>query len=192
MPEIINGFSHVEYLTVFNAILFGYVGAEFYLGWGNMIRNRKNLKFYWQHVLWTVLMFTLFIQNWYGVWPRIEYINENVFYFLFSLAPIFIFHIISVILFPDFTKEDNYDMEKYYFENIRILYVLFGGYLLLTVLNSVVYTDLGNVFLQTTIRLGGLSVCFLAILFHKVKSVHVMFLVVGYLAVGAFLFALPH
>lgn len=192
MPEIIKEFSQVEYLTVFNAILFGYVGAEYYQGWGNMIRSRKNLKNYWQHILWTILMFTLFIQNWYGIWPRIVFINVSVFYFLFSLAPIFIFHIISVILFPDFTNSDNYDLKKYYFANIKYVYMLFGGYLVLAILNSIVYPDIGNVFLQTLIRVFGLILCLLAVIFRKVKSVHIIFLVIGYLAVLVFLFALPH
>jgi hypothetical protein len=192
MPEIIKEFSQVEYLTVFNAILFGYVGAEFFQGWGNMIRSRKNLKNYWQHIMWTVLMFTLFIQNWYGIWPRIEFINVSVFYFLFSLAPIFIFHIISVILFPDFTNSDNYDLKKYYFDNIKYVYLLFGGYLLLAILNSFVYPDIGDVFLQSLIRLFGLVLCILAVIFHKVKSVNIVFLIIGYLAVLVFLFALPH
>lgn len=192
MPEIIKEFSQVEYLTVFNAILFGYVGAEFFQGWGNMIRSRKDLKNYWQHILWTVLMFTLFIQNWYGIWPRIEFINVSVFYFLFSLAPIFIFHIISVILFPDFTNSDNYDLKNYYFENIKYVYLLFGGYLLLAILNSFVYPDIGDVFLQSLIRLFGLVLCILAVIFHKVKSVNIVFLIIGYLAVLVFLFALPH
>lgn len=192
MPELIKHFSQVEYLTVFNAILFGYVGAEYYQGWGNMIRSRKNVKIYWQHILWTILLFTLFIQNWYGIWPRIEFINVSVFYFLFSLAPIFIFHVMSVILFPDFTKTENFDMEKYYFENIRILYILFASYLVLTILNSLVYPDIGNVLVQTMIRIGGLVICFMAILFYKVKSIHVIFLVIGYMAVLLFLFALPH
>jgi len=192
MPEIIKEFSQVEYLTVFNAILFGYVGAEYYQGWANMIRSRKNLIIYWQHILWTILMFTLFIQNWYGIWPRIEYINLSVFYFLFSLAPIFIFHIISVILFPDFTNPDNYDIEKYYFENIKYIYLLFGAYLVLAILNSIVYPDIGNVLLQTLIRVFGLILCLLAFIFRKVNSVHIIFLVVGYLAVLVFLFALPN
>ncbi len=191
MPELIKGFSHVEYLTVFNAILFGYVGAEFYLGWGNMIRNRKHLKFFWQHTVWTLLMFTLFIQNWYGIWPRIEFINVNVFYFLFSLAPIFIFHIISVILFPDFTKPENYDVEKYFYENVRIFFMLFGAYLVLSILNSLVYPDLGNVIAQTIIRVFGLVLCLLAIYFHKVKSVQVVFLGIAIMAITVFLFALP-
>ena len=96
MPEVIKEFSHVEYLTVFNAILFGFVGAEYFSGWASMLRNRNNVKHYWQHILWTIFAFTLYIQNWYGVWPRTILINENVYYFLFSLAPILVFHFISV------------------------------------------------------------------------------------------------
>lgn len=31
VPEIIDGFTHTEYLTVFTAIIFGYVGAEYFV-----------------------------------------------------------------------------------------------------------------------------------------------------------------
>jgi hypothetical protein len=70
--------------------------------------------------------------------------------------------------------------------------MLFGAYLLLAILNSVVYPDIGNVFLQSLIRLFGLVLCLLAIVFHKIKSVRIIFLIIGYLAVLVFLFALPH
>lgn len=191
MPELIKGFSQVEYLTVFNAIIFGFVGAEFYSGWGSMIRNRNHIKNNWQHVLWTLMAFTLYIQNWYGIWPRIEFINVNVFYFLFSLAPIFIFHVISVILFPDFSKAENEDVKKYHFENIRYLYVLFAAYLVLALANSFVYPDKGNVMLQSIIRLVGISLCVSAFIFHKYKIIHGIFLIIGCAAAFAFMLALP-
>ena len=191
MPELIKGFSQVEYLTVFNAIIFGFVGAEFYAGWGSMIRNRSHIKNYWQHVLWTLLAFTLYIQNWYGIWPRIEFINVNVFYFVFSLAPIFVFHVIGVILFPDFSKPENEDLKKYHFENIKYLYILFGAYLMLAIANSVVYPDKGNVLLQTIIRVVGITLCVLAIIFQKYRVIHAIFLIIGCAAAFVFLMALP-
>jgi hypothetical protein len=191
MPEVIKEFSHVEYLTVFNAILFGYVGAEYFSGWASMLRNRNSLKHYWQHILWTIFAFTLYIQNWYGVWPRVIVINENVYYFLFSLAPILVFHFISVILFPDFSKGESFDIKKYYFENLKWLYGLFAAYFLLTIINSFVYPDIGNVLAQNLIRAGGIALCLLAIIFKKQKYIHPIFLVIGYVALILFLRALP-
>ncbi len=191
MPEIIKNFSHVEYLTVFNAILFGYVGAEYFSGWASMLRNRNSVTHYWQHILWTIFAFTLFIQNWYGVWPRTILINENVYYFLFSLTPIFSFHFISVILFPDFSKGESFDVKQYYFDNLKWLYGLFAAYLLLTIVNSVVYPDIGSVLTQNLIRIAGIALCLLAIVFRKKKYVHAIFLVIGYLALFLFLRALP-
>ena len=135
--------------------------------------------------------FTLFIQNWYGVWPRIILLNESVYYFLFSLAPIFAFHFISVILFPDFSKSDSFDVKEYYFANLKWLYGLFAGYLALTIINSFVYPDLGNVLIQNLIRMGGIALCLLAIVFQKKKFVHPIFLIIGYVALYIFLEALP-
>lgn len=191
MPEVIKQFSHVEYLTVFNAILFGFVGAEYFSGWASMLRNRNSVKHYWQHLLWTVFAFTLYIQNWYGVWPRTTVINETVYYFLFSLTPILVFHFISVILFPDFSKEEPFDVKKYYYENLKWLYGLFAGYFMLTIINSFVYPDIGNVLVQNLIRLGGLALCLVAIIFREKKFVHPIFLAIGYVALFLFLRALP-
>lgn len=191
MPEVIKQFSHVEYLIVFNAILFGYVGAEYFSGWASMLRNRNSVKHYWQHILWTIFAFTLYIQNWYGVWPRTILINENVYYFLFSLAPILTFHFISVILFPDFSKGESFEVKEYYHKNLKWLYGLFAGYFLLTIVNSFVYPDIGNVLAQNMIRTGGVALCITAIIFKEKKFIHPIFLAIGYVALFLFLRALP-
>ena len=117
MPEVINGFTHAEYLTVFIAIIFGYIGAEYFIGWGAMIRNRGMIKVNWQHLLWTIFAFLVFIQNWWGIWPRTEVLTHNIYYFLYALLPIFIFHLISVVLFPDFKFTIKKDMEIHFYDN---------------------------------------------------------------------------
>ncbi|HNP19432.1 MAG TPA: hypothetical protein PKL31_13425 [Fulvivirga sp.] len=192
VPQIIEGFTHTEYLTVFSAIIFGYVGAEYFQGWGSLIRNRKNVKVYWQHTLWTIFAFTLFIQNWWGIWPRIALINENIFYFFYSLVPIFLFYTISVILFPDFKKVDEeIDMQEYFYQNSRYLFGLFSLYFVFTIVSSFVYPDIGNVLVQNLIRTLGVLLAAGAAYFHKNRTVHVIFLVIGYIALMMFFLALP-
>ena len=146
MPVSIEGFTHIEYLTVFNAIIFGYVGAEYFIGWGSIIKNRREVTWYWQHILWTIFAFLMFIQNWWGVWPRVQMISASLFYFMYSLAPIFIFYLISVILFPNFVRNEKVDMKEHFYNNTRWLFSLFAIYFVMTIFSSFVYPDIGNVY----------------------------------------------
>lgn len=194
MPKIIEGFTHNEYLTVFSAIIFGYVGAEYFQGWGALIKNRRHLQSYWQHTLWTIFSFTLFIQNWWGIWPRTRLINESIFYFIYSLVPVFLFYIISVILFPDFNNVEEsktHDMKAYFYNNTRYLFGLFAIYFVLTIISSFVYPDMGNVLIQNIIRSLGVVLAVIAAYFHKNKVIHIIFLVIGYAALIRFFLALP-
>ncbi len=192
LPKIIKGFTHTEYLTVFNAIIFGYVGAEYFQGWGSLIRNRKNIKIFWPHILWTIFSFTLFIQNWWGIWPRIRLIDESIFYFFYSLIPICLFHFISVVLFPDF-KNDNekVDMEEHFYDNTRILFGLFALYFVFTITSSFVYPDIGNVLVQNLIRTLGVILAGSAAYFSTNRTLHAIFLIIGYAALIWFFTVLP-
>lgn len=192
MPDIINGFTHTEYLTVFNAIIFGYVGAEYFQGWGTLIRNRNEIKSYWQHILWTIFAFTMFIQNWWGIWPRTAFIADNLFYFFYSLVPIFIFHIVSVILFPDFkTRQNITDMKAYFYDNSRWLFGVLAVYFLFTISSSFVYKDSGDVNTQNFIRGFGVVLALTAAYFHRSIILHIIFLIIGYAALIRFFMALP-
>lgn len=189
MPNEIEGFSHVEYLMVFNAIIYAYVVAEYFVGWGVIIRNRKTTKIYWQHILWTVFAFVLLIQNWWGIWPRTGMINDNVGYFCYSIVPIILFHLISVILFPNPNKEEE-DLKVYFYENTRWLFSLFAIYFLLTILSSYVYLDVGDIMIQNLLRGFGVALALAAAYFNKSVVIHVIFLIIGCASLVRFFLAL--
>ncbi|MGK7392647.1 MAG: hypothetical protein ACNS60_19995 [Candidatus Cyclobacteriaceae bacterium M2_1C_046] len=192
IPQIIDGFTHTEYLVIFLAIIFGYVGAEYFQGWGWMIRNRKEVKNYWQHTLWTIFAFVMFIQNWWGIWPRTRLITNNIFYFFYSLLPIVLFYFISVVLFPETKKEGDMEMKSHFYNNTRWLFGLFSIYFILAIVNSFVYPDIGNVLVQNLIRLFGVLLALAAAYFHKSIVLHVIFLIIGYAALIRFFIALPN
>lgn len=192
MPEFIDGFSQVEYLTVFNAIIFGVIASEFFNGWGSMVRHRDTIKVYWLHLAWTIFSFLTLIQNWFAIWPRTEYVNDNILIFLWSLVPMFLFHLISVILFPTGENIPNLDFEVYYKKNSRALYFLFSMYLVSTVIGPVVFKDVGNVFEQNILRLVGLALCLLGAYLNKVIWYQALFLVLMYAGLVIFVFdAIP-
>lgn len=187
MPINIEGFDHIEYLLVFNTVVFGVVATEFFTGWGNMLRNREQVKFHPLHFGWTVFMFLTFIQNWYGIWPRTRFINDNFLFFGYSLVPMIIYHLITVALFPNFKKGESIDFEEYYFKNSRVLFVLLAVYFSVTVLSSLVYVDEGNVLGQNMIRGSGFLFSVLCAIWNKKTWLHLVFLVLGLLGIGLFI-----
>lgn len=192
MPDIIQGFTHTEYLIVFIAIVFGYVGAEYFEGWGALVKNRRKIKSYWQHLLWTNFAFITFIQNWWGIWPRTEFITTSIYYFLFALVPIFIFYMVSVILFPDFSSgdKDTKDMEVYFYNNTRWFFSLLAIYFMFTIVSSFVYPDKGNVVVQNAIRLTGVVLASAAAYFKDSRALHQILLIIGYVSLVLFFLAL--
>ena len=191
MPEVIKGFTHTEYLIVFIAIIFGYVGAEYFMGWGSMLRNRTIIKTYWQHLLWTIFAFLVFMQNWWGIWPRMTMVDESIYYFLYALVPIFLFHLLSVILFPDFKYQKTVDMKTHFYTNARWFFTLLAAYFIITILSSFVYKDIGNVFMQNIIRTMGVLLSAAAAYWNHAKRLHYLLLIIGYVSLAGFFLALP-
>lgn len=191
MPVEIGGFSQVEYLAVFITILFGVVASEFFIGWGNMLRNRGNQKMYWLHLVWTIFTFLTLIQNWYGIWPRTRFINHNILYFFYSLVPMLIFHLITVALFPKNELDKPIDYKVYYEKNARLLFILYALYFTLTISSSFVYTDRGDIIAQNILRSCGVVFALTIAYFHKITWLQIIFALIGYIGLFQFIAAIP-
>lgn len=191
MPASIGDFSHTEYLIVFNTIVFGIVGTEYFSGWGAILRNRNHVRFYWLHIVWTVFSFLIFTQNWYGIWPRTKYITYNFLYFIFSLIPLLLYYLISVVLFPNFKQKETVDLRVHFFQNARPLMLIHAIYFLFTISASFVYEDHGDVFRQNIIRSGAVLLCLCAAYWHEKVILHILFLTFGIAGLIQFVLAIP-
>ena len=191
MPTIIDGFSQVEYLTVFNTILFGVIASEYFSGWGSMVRHRKSIKLDWLHLAWSIFAFLTLIQNWFGIWPRIRFVNQNILYFIWALIPMFIFHLVSVVTFPSQKNIEETNFKNHFNTNSRALYVLFSIYLLSTILGSYIYDDQGNVMMQNVIRFLGIILAMVTMYFRHVKWMNIVFLVINFLGLAQFILFIP-
>ncbi len=105
--------SNVEYLSIFTAFIYGYVATRFFSGWGAMINFRNSIKFSKEHLFWTLLIFGLLIDNWWGSWIKGNFIDRNVLYYI-SLLPPLAFYLISVLLFPPLSDDRFLDLRKYF------------------------------------------------------------------------------
>ena len=191
MPDAINGYSQIEYLTVFITIIFGVVATEYFNGWGNMLRYRKTIKIYPLHLLWTIFTFLTLIQNWYGIWPRTRFLNHNLFYFFYALVPMLVFHFITVTLFPTMKLNQEINFKQYYLENARTFFRLYAIYFLFTIVSSYIYNDIGNVLFQNILRGFGLVLSLLAAHYKDKIQFHYGFAILFFFALFQFLLALP-
>ena len=191
MPVEIGGFSQVEYLAVFITILFGVVASEFFIGWGNLLRNRKTNKIYWLHLLLTTFSFLNLTQNWYGIWPRTSYINHSFVYFFYSMVPMLIFHLITVALFPNSEESKHVDYKEYYEKNVRLLFVLYVMFFSLPISSSIVYLDKGDLVNQNLLRVLGVVFCLVIAYFKSVKWLQIIYVLLSYAALSKFIMSIP-
>jgi len=194
MPDMIEGFSQVEYLLIFNAIVFGAIASEYFSGWGAMLRNRNSIIFSPLQFIWSVFAFLLMIHNWFGNWPRAKYINDGAVFFYFSIIPMLIFYLISVVLFPKIESDKTINFKRHYTFNARILFILFGIYLLFTIVGSYVYLDKdkGDVLGQNIIRGIGILFCVLSAIFSHKYWIHYIFLSLNFIGLLIFISRIPH
>ena len=192
MPEILEGFSQVEYLIIFSAIVFGAIAGEYFSGWGNLLRYRHKTKFSPIQFAWSIFAFLLLIQNWFGSWPRAKFVNDNALYFYFSLIPLLLFYLMSILMFPERKKEKDHvlNFKEHYNKNSRALFIVFGIYLLFTIVGSYVYKDVGNVLAQNILRTIAIALCIFGAIFNEKKWIHVIFLTMHYIGLIIFIYQL--
>lgn len=186
MEDSINSFTIVEYLSVFTAFIYGYVATRFFSGWGAMINFRDSIKFSKEHLLWTLFLFFLLIDNWWGSWIKGNYTHQNLLYYISLLPPIFLY-LISVLLFPPLSDDHFLDLQNH-FQSIRKRnYLLLIGLFLSFLINDYIFKHLfvTNFFLNTIaisfaligyfgkslfIHRSILAVAWLMLLFHIMRQ----------------------
>jgi len=132
---VIDGFSFVEYTSVFTTFIYGFIVAKFLDGWGYFVVNKRALKIHFFYILWTILIFGLLIDFWWGLWDRNELVSRNFFHFFISLFVPFGFYIIASLLFPE--KGTVKDKVIEIFErNANLIYLGFIFIFLMDFINS--------------------------------------------------------
>ena len=123
----LNGFSFVEYLTVFITFIYGFVTWRFLEGWGLVIIHFRKLNIGYDFLPWTVMGFLLMLDMWWGTWGREAYLTINILYFFLSLVVPILFYFFSSVLFPIELLDRGYDqLRHYYLRNNKAFCVFFG------------------------------------------------------------------
>lgn len=139
--DSVGGFSRIEYLAIFTAIVFGFTISEFFAGWGAMIRARQRVVHDPIHVGWTILTFLLSILIWWGTWTNHAFIGNSIAYFYYSLLLPLLLYLVTVFLFPRMDGSEPLNGREYFHQNAPLLCILYALLLACLVLNSVVFDE---------------------------------------------------
>jgi hypothetical protein len=172
-----NVFTVIEYLSVFTAFINGYVATRFFSGWGAMINFRHSIKFSKEHLLWTLLIFGLLIDNWWGSWIKGNFISNNLLYYI-SLLPPLVFYLISVLLFPPLGDDRFLDLRKYFNSIEKRNYLILIGLFITFLINDYFFK---RSFLINH-YLNALAICIALVgYFSRSVLVHRIILLIGWL-----------
>jgi hypothetical protein len=158
----INGFSFSEYTSVFITFIYGFIVAKFLDGWSYFIVNKKALKIHVFYVLWTILIFGLLVDFWWGLWDRNEIVSRRFVYFFVSLLVPFGFYIITSLLFPEKGAVKD-EVNEGFKKNSKLIYASFIFIFLMDFITSQMLQinflfGIENLFRLIAILLAGLGI----------------------------------
>lgn len=136
----IDGYSRIEYLSVFISFLYAFVIAEFFVGWARMVRSRSAMILCLDHLTYSIIFFWILILNWYALWSRMPYLKGGFVYFLVIILPLVIAYLAAVVLFPDLEKEKN--LKDYFTSQRKTIFFAIATF---TFVNWVIAMALGEI-----------------------------------------------
>ncbi len=190
LSDQISGFSRVEYLAVFNAIIFGFIVAEFFMGWGNFMRYRSQIRFDFIPILWSFLTFLVSILIWWGTWTNNEFIGIHILYYYYSLVLPLLLYLVCVFLFPKINEtryeKDDFDLERYFEKQAPIICFLYGLMFTAMILNSVIFKEYEFFHIKNYIKGGAALLAFGGMIvktrfYYWIITAVMFFLFVGFL-----------
>jgi hypothetical protein len=174
----ISGFTFDEYLTIFNAFIYGHITSYFFTGWASWIQNRKLFTFHARHISFTVFVFVMIVNNWWVTYERINLIiDRQALFFLSLLVPINLF-ILTINLFPRLDKE-LMNVSDIFLKRERRIYLLLSINFFLNFLISQATGEIHLLHQENIFRISGVLICLMAIKIHK-PIVYNILLVVGF------------
>lgn len=116
--------SAFEYVTVLIAIVLSLGIAQILTGVASMIKKSHKMIYYWPHLLWTLFILLLHIQEWWIMYELKEQHPWRLPFFLFIMIyPVNLF-LLARLLFPDKFSGKVIDMKQFYFATFRKMFLL--------------------------------------------------------------------
>lgn len=141
--------SPFEYVAVLVSIILGLGITQIITGLADAL-HQKNVRFYWPHVLWVLLVFILHVHEWWIFYEMRTNTSWQLGQFLFTLLyPINLF-VLARLLFP-INWAEGHNLKAFYLQHFRKLY---WGFISLAALSIVTnLAILGDLLLEQVNKL---------------------------------------
>ena len=116
--------SRFEYLSVLISIAIALGISEMISSWGALLCQRHQVRFYWVHSVWTLFLFLLMIQFWWGFW-NFRLIEHWSFGALVAIvSEVVVLVLAGIVLGPRPDSSGTIDLRLHYFEQSRVFFLL--------------------------------------------------------------------
>lgn len=118
--------SEFDYLSVLISIVLGLGISHVLASAAQLVRYRSAVRFYAPTLLWLTLLFLIHVQIWWAVFELRSVPEWSFFGFVLVLALPVMAYLASVLLSPDFDREEVVDLRASYYEHRRWFFALFA------------------------------------------------------------------
>jgi hypothetical protein len=133
----LNQISAFEYVSILVSIILGLGITQILSSLADLLYHHQKVKLYWPHVIWVVFIFFLHVQDWFITYQLKDLPEWNIPQLMFVLAyPILLFTCAKMLL-PTNESEESYDMRKFYESQYRVIFILVGLSVILSILFNI-------------------------------------------------------
>ncbi|MTI39166.1 hypothetical protein [Fulvivirga lutimaris] len=167
-----------EYVVVLTSLIVGLGIAQILTGIADVISNLKKTKLYLPHILYTLAIFFLLIQEW---WINYQYASEITSWTLMVVISIIAYPILLFVMarmiFPTGIRGNETDFKKYYYDQWRYLFTIGITTVIVSITQNIIISDL-SLFSQWPQFLYGLTyLAFVTFNIQKPKA-HLVFQII--------------
>jgi hypothetical protein len=126
-----------EYLSVLISIILALGMTRVLGGVGEMLQARSHRRIYWVHAIWIINLFLYLVIAWWIFYRWRNQQQWTFFLFVFVLISPTVLYLASLLLFPRESDVDvSIDYKVHYYANHRALFILFGLFMPVDVIDS--------------------------------------------------------
>ncbi len=162
------------HITVFLSIVVALGLSELVSSWGDLLKHRRQTRFYWLHTFWSLFIVFLMIQFWRSVW---NYRNVED----WTMAPLtaMVLQTLTLVLAakmlsPRVDLNQRVDMKIHFHENTKVFFILASLLMVLLAINDVVILHQEILHTENLIRVPAAVICLVAA-FQQSERFHAIF-----------------
>jgi len=151
--------SPFEFICAFYSVVLGVAVAQLMTSVGRLLEVRDQVRTYWVHSLWVVIVLIVDVNSWWTMWELRSAKSWNFVSFSLLVGFVASIYLVTVLLFPRIPEsEGQIDLDAHYYKNRRIFFLANAAGKTLGLLCNLSFLPIGS-WLNPAFLLPPLVVC---------------------------------